>query len=96
MKTYRSLTHLYNVDSITTKLLLLPNIVSFLQIEYYVTLHMTIEKGKTIYRVHKLVFDKGDRSLECFNRVIQNYELWQKNMMKKYFVSVKKNIKFSY
>ena len=29
--------------------------------------------AKTIYKFHKLVFDTGDSSLECFNRMTQNY-----------------------
>jgi hypothetical protein len=43
---------------------------------------MTIEKCKTIYRVHKLIFDREDRSPVCFNRATQNYGLWQKNRIK--------------
>jgi hypothetical protein len=38
------------------------------------TRHFTI---KTIYRFHKLVFDWGGNSLECFNWATHNYELWQ-------------------
>ena len=42
------------------------------------SLHMTIEKKViTIYRFHKLVFDRRNSSLECFNRATQNYGLWQ-------------------
>jgi hypothetical protein len=41
-------------------------------------LHMTIEKkAKIIYSFHKLVFDREDNRLKCFNRATQNYGLWQ-------------------
>jgi len=39
---------------------------------------ITIEKKvKTIYRFHRLVFDRGNSSRKCFNRATQNYGLWQ-------------------
>ena len=38
-------------------------------------LHITIEKVKTVYRLNKVVFNRGDSSLECFNRVTHNYQL---------------------
>ena len=34
-----------------------------------------IDNWKTIYRFHKLVFDKWDSSIDFFNRATQNYEL---------------------
>jgi len=39
---------------------------------------MTIEKCYyfiTFYRFHNLAFDRGDISLECFNRATENYAL---------------------
>lgn len=39
--------------------------------------HDKLKKVKTIYRFHKLVFDRGDSNLECFNRATQKYGLWQ-------------------
>jgi len=88
MKTYRSLTHLIhnNKTSTSTKYWQLSKSWILCQ-----RLQMTIEKCKTIYMVHILIFDRGDRSPICFNRATQNYGLWQKNMMKKYFLSVKKH-----
>jgi hypothetical protein len=32
-----------------------------------------LTKAKTIYMFTKLVFDRGDSNLECFNRTIYNY-----------------------
>jgi len=37
--------------------------------------HDKLKKVKTIYRFHKLVFDRGDSSLEYFNRATQKYGL---------------------
>ena len=36
-----------------------------------------LSKVKTIYRFHKLLFDRGDSSLQCFNWATQIYRLWQ-------------------
>jgi phosphoglycerol transferase MdoB-like AlkP superfamily enzyme len=36
-----------------------------------------LKKVKTIHRFDKLALDKGDSSLEFFNRATQNYGLWQ-------------------
>jgi hypothetical protein len=35
--------------------------------------HDSWKRLKTIHRFHKLAFDRGDSSLECFNRSTQNY-----------------------
>jgi hypothetical protein len=37
---------------------------------------MTIEKAKvkTIYLFNKIVFNRGDSNLACFNRATHNYE----------------------
>jgi len=38
---------------------------------------MTVEKDKTIYMFHKLVFHRRDDSFKCFIRETHNYGLWQ-------------------
>jgi hypothetical protein len=40
---------------------------------------MTTEKSESYFTVfiHTFAFDRGDGCLECFNRVTQNYGLWQ-------------------
>jgi hypothetical protein len=48
------------------------------QIEDYVSgCQWQYKKVKTIYGFHKLVYEWGESSLECFNRETGNYELWQ-------------------
>jgi hypothetical protein len=38
-------------------------------------LHMTIERVKSIYRFHRLVLNREDNSLKCFNRATKSYLL---------------------
>ena len=41
----------------------------------YQNLHMSIERVKPIYRFYRLVFNKEDSSLKCFNRATKSYLL---------------------
>jgi hypothetical protein len=38
-------------------------------------LHMTIERVKSIYRFHRLVLNREDGNLKCFNRATKSYLL---------------------
>ena len=55
---------------------LLPNVEGLLSVdEYGRGCIWQLKNANTIYIFHKLEFDRGDSSLECFNRTNQNYWL---------------------
>ena len=64
-------------------LLLLPNTDRLQQVEDIVGGYTwQLKKINIIYRFHKLVFHRGDSSLECFNWANENYGLWQSDLVR--------------
>jgi hypothetical protein len=46
-----------------------------------------LEKVKKYLHVSQISIDRGDISLECLNRAIQNYGLWQQVMKEQEYMS---------
>ena len=44
--------------------------------------YVTFQYLKLFTLFHRLKFDGGDSSFECFNRAIQNYGLWQPDIIR--------------